>query len=319
MAEPSGELPSKRSRPTIAGLEVNVLVEAHVYAGLDGQGHAVHLLSAVEPSSAVVDLVPEAVVYDARTGDVLGKELVRRGRATEIEQMEGFGVYAEYGLRDCRGRRVAAKWLGDLRYDDEGNPYVRSRMVATQVNMFAREDVNASTPPLQAARLVVSLAASKTQRRGPRFVAVHDAHVAFFHADMDEWIAVIPPRGLRREGYGWQLYKAMYGTRRAGQLWQEFVAKIFNANGWIRITVCAGAHYEGEADMTTITHGDDFLTEGTWDAIDLLDRQLKNDIQIKCLGRCGPSADAWVKFLKRTISWRGDRFVGAADENIDGR
>ena len=54
-----------------------------------------HLLSAVEPSSAVADLVPEAVVYDARSGDVLDKELVRRGRATEIEQMEGFGVYAE--------------------------------------------------------------------------------------------------------------------------------------------------------------------------------------------------------------------------------
>ena len=53
---------------------------------------------------------------------------------------------------------------------------------------------------------------------------MHDVRVAFFHADLGEWIVVIPPPGVRRPGYVWQLRKAMYGTRKAAQAWQEYVA-----------------------------------------------------------------------------------------------
>ena len=158
--------------------------------------------------------------------------------------------------------------------------------MATQVNLFAREDVNASTPPLHAARIIVALAATKQPQ--PRFIAVHDAHVAFFHAEIDEWIVVIPPRGLRRRGVGWQLLQAMYGTRRAGQLWQEFLAKSYTEANWVRIAVCAGAYYSKEADVTSCIHGDDFLSEGTWDGLDDLDQLLAASVYIKSLGRCGP-------------------------------
>ena len=49
--------------------------------------------------------------------------------------------------------------------------------------------------------------------------------VAFFHAEIDELITVIPPRGTSM-GW-WLLLRAMYGAKRAARLWQEFMAKTF--------------------------------------------------------------------------------------------
>ncbi len=69
-----------------------------------------------------------------------------------------------------------------------------------EVNTFGREDVNASTPPIIVVRMAVSLAASK----GPgRQLAIYDVSGAFFHAEIDELITVIPLCGAST-GW-WQL------------------------------------------------------------------------------------------------------------------
>eukprot|EP00959_Pyramimonas_sp_CCMP1952_P386502 8100185-Pyramimonas_sp.AAC.1 len=66
-------------------------------------------------------------------------------------------------------------------------------------NLFERDDVAAGAPYLFYMCLVVSLAASKPPS-GQRHVALCDASVAFFHADMGEWLCAMPPPGLRRPG-----------------------------------------------------------------------------------------------------------------------
>jgi hypothetical protein len=144
--------------------------------------------------------------------------------------------------------------------DGPKGKFVRSRLVATEVNTYHGDDVNAGTSPLSLVRLVVSLAASKVQ---PRALAFHDASVAFFHAQLDEDIAVSrPPAGTARPGHVWQLNKALYGTRRASQLWQEYVADMFTKAGWRRLRVSAGLYYNDELGTATAVHGDDFLSEG---------------------------------------------------------
>eukprot|EP00959_Pyramimonas_sp_CCMP1952_P414060 8675012-Pyramimonas_sp.AAC.1 len=87
-------------------------------------------------------------------------------------------------------------------------------------NLFERDDVAAGASYLFYLRSVVSLAASKPPS-GQRQVALCDASVAFFHADMDEWLCVMPPPGLRRPGRVLQLHKALCGTRPASRLWQS--------------------------------------------------------------------------------------------------
>ena len=78
---------------------------------------------------------------------------------------------------------------------------------------------------------------------------IWDISVAFFHADIGsvEPIAVIPPAGLRMDPrHYWQLLKAMYGTRRASQLFQEYLARIFEENGLdlILLPACRSATHD---------------------------------------------------------------------------
>eukprot|EP00959_Pyramimonas_sp_CCMP1952_P176449 3687503-Pyramimonas_sp.AAC.1 len=66
----------------------------------------------------------------------------------------------------------------------------------------------------------------------------------------------------------------MYGTRKAAQAWQEYVAGVFKKNNWTRIAVAAGVYHEPLLDMTSAIHGDDILTEGEEESLDVLDQQL---------------------------------------------
>ena len=89
--------------------------------------------------------------------------------------MDKHQVYREVPSAQAWGRKVKAKWVDEARTKD-GVTEVRSRLVAMEFNVFARDDVNASTPPLAVIRAIVSLAASKP---GVRFLAVYDISVAF--------------------------------------------------------------------------------------------------------------------------------------------
>ena len=131
------------------------------------------------------ELVTESVVYDCRTGEELPLDLVAAGRAQEVAQMRSFEVYSEVRSSKVQDRHIKAKWLDDLRRRADGTPFVRSRLVAMDFNLFARDDVAAGTPYLFVMRLIISLANSK-ERRGRRQVGLYDASVAFIHADNDE-------------------------------------------------------------------------------------------------------------------------------------
>ena len=261
------------------------------------------------------DLVPETVVYDARSGDQLDLNLVKIGRLRELDQMAKHQVYREVPSAQAWGRKVKAKWVDEARTKD-GVTEVRSRLVAMEFNVFARDDVNASTPPLAVIRAIISLAASKP---GERFLAVYDISVAFFHAVIDEDITVMPPRGTARLGYVWILLKAMYGTRRAAQLWQEHLATVFKNGNWLRLQNIAGAFYEPNLDVTVAIHGDDFLAEGTAESLNVLDQLLLASMDVKVMPRIGPGAASSGRYLKRVIRWIGSGFTWEADPKHVGR
>ncbi len=130
-------------------------------------------------------------------------------------------------------------------------------MVATQVNNFAR-DVQANTPPLKAARVIISRASSGCETK---VLALYDASVAFLHAalDKDEMLCVRGPRGIRKKGELMLLAKALYGTRKAGQMWQEPICETMVDGGFAVVEVVANTFFHADDNILITCHGDDFL------------------------------------------------------------
>ena len=109
------------------------------------------------------------------------------GRLRELANIEKLVVAEPIQLQEARAQNleiVCRKWLDDVKGTPEGPGAVRSRLVATQVNTYARDDVTHATPPIKASRIIVSQAASKTNAKGQHdcLIARHDIRVAFFHA-----------------------------------------------------------------------------------------------------------------------------------------
>ena len=284
-------------------------IDPCAHEGLDQQLHEeLETNFEVDPGGpTAITVLPdtEKHVYDARSGKELPRDLVRKGRETEIEELRQHGVFEEVQASESQGKVVRFEWVEDLRTKD-GIPFVRSRGVAMEIDVHGREDCNAGAPPIAIVRAIVSLAATK---RGRRHLSVHGVRAAFFHADLDEKVVVIPPPGLRRIGVVWQLRKAMYGT----QSWQEYVTGVFEKNGWTRIAVATGVYYEPHLDMTAAIYGGDILTEGDKESLDILDQQFAASLDVKCAGRVGPDGVQELQYLNRKVRWTGTGFAWIGD------
>ena len=305
-------LPAKRELRVIGGREVDVLENEELIACLFQLGdpempeaHPDEILD----SHSWLSLVPEAVVYDSRTGEILSKPEVQKVREKDIHNMEGHDVYDLMPESEAYSRGwkpIKGKWVNDKKADG-----VRSRFVAMQVNYYAREDVQANTPPIKAGRIIISKAACR--REQGRLVAIYDVSVAFFHAELGENVVVKGPPGICPPGVVMRLKRALYGTRKAGQMWQELIYEVFEAAGFTPVAVLANTLYSRELDVEVTCHGDDFLAGGGPASLDKLDVIMENHFQVKKLGRVGPGAMSSAKFLKREIShteegfrWLGD-------------
>ena len=111
--------------------------------------------------------------------------------------------------------------MDDAKGTPEDPDAVRSRLVATQVNTYVREDVTQATPPIKGSRIIVSQAATETNAKAQHgwLIGRHDIRVAFFHAKGSGRVVIILPKGLAPPGVGWRCVKAWYGTREANKYW----------------------------------------------------------------------------------------------------
>ena len=126
-----------------------------------------------------------------------------------------------------------------------------------------RQDTYAGTPPLKAVRLLIAITASLPGKpgEGERLIGLHDVSGAFYHADLDEDIAVIPPDGEEEDrGVLWQLLKAMYGTRRASFLFQALVIRVLESAGFHRIVITVQVYWHPDGNsLRSVTAG-----RGAW-------------------------------------------------------
>jgi hypothetical protein len=168
---------------------------------------------------------------------------------------------------------ITGKWVGNLK--TPGATPVSSRTVATQVKTFVREDAQANTPPLRAARIVVSLAASCGTLYS---LGLYDASGAFLSAQLDksERLCVRGPIGICPIGPPHAGAEGTLRTRRAEQMWQELIYDTMVSGGFSVVEVLANAFYR--------------KLLGLWSAGQAGEarRFVAINLQIKLLGKIGP-------------------------------
>ncbi|CAK0820598.1 unnamed protein product, partial [Prorocentrum cordatum] len=255
--------------------------------------------------------------YGTKSGKLLNKQKVYEGRRRELDNMQRLEVKEPILLSEARAQGlevVYSKWLDDEKATPEDPDAVRSRLVATQVNTYGREDVTQATPPIMTTRLLVSMAATKTNARGEHdwLIGRHDIRVAFFHAAGSGRVVIVPPRGLAPPGVAWRALKAWYGTREASKCWGNEVTDTMQREGAKQVMVVPMMFFSDSFDYVTNCHGDDFLSAGAAAALDEVDRILDEHFDTKRLPRIGPPAHggeaAEGQHLGRIIRWTPSGF-----------
>ena len=106
----------------------------------------------------------ELVFYDDVSGEVLDWDGVIEARAEEIKEFHKHGVYHKVPIQECYDKTgkgpVETKWI-DINKGDKENPDYRSRLVAKEIKRDTRSDLFAATPPLEAKKILFSLAVTE--------------------------------------------------------------------------------------------------------------------------------------------------------------
>ena len=133
-------------------------------------------------------------------------------------------VYEKVDTQECwdnTGKEpIGTRWV-DVNKGDDVNPECRSRIVAQEIKMDKRENLFAATPPLEAKKLLISMAVTagighkgNDRRRGMKLEFI-DVRRAYFHAKARKVVYIRLPMGDNEPGKCGKLIKAMYGTRDA--------------------------------------------------------------------------------------------------------
>ena len=129
---------------------------------------------------------------------------------------------------------ISVRWV-DVNKGDDLHPKYRSRLVARQMKAHDRSGASffAPTPPLEALRTVLSLAATAVEGWRPCYdpesedriqISLLDISRAYFNAKVDDDASTyvqLPEEDEDSESKEAKLVRHMYGTRGAADGWQE--------------------------------------------------------------------------------------------------
>ena len=165
---------------------------------------------------------------DDVSGEPLDPTLIRKARQ---EEMRGFEerqvhhhVFRSVAQADPEGKFIGVRWV-DVNKGTKEVPKVRSRLVGQEsAHGERRDDLHAPTPPLAAARFLLSTCASRGKRGpGDYRILLMDIKNAFLCGKISRSVYIeLPAEDPMTEGRHLvgKLDKAMYGTRDALAEWQ---------------------------------------------------------------------------------------------------
>ncbi len=244
-------------------------------------------------------------VYDEITGAALPPDLVKQARAEELKFMREWGVWRRTPIAECwaaTGKApIGTKWV-DVNKGDAEKPLIRSRFVVKEIATYRTDDFFAATPPLEALRLLLSMAASSGNDIK---VEVLDARKAHLHAFADRTVFVQLPPEETEAGYCAKLVRCLYGTRDAPKRWEAYLSEQLVAMGFARGRASPCCYFHAALDVRCIVHGDDFVLTGRVQALEEVKAGMHARFLLKELGRLGGGQGELreMRVLNRVIQW----------------
>ena len=105
----------------------------------------------------------EYIAWDDNTNVELDPRMVHKARQDEVEYVREMNLYIKVNIEECikmTGKKpIAVRWI-DVNKQDKANPLYRSRLVGKEFNTHNDMTLYAATPPLEALRLILSIAAT---------------------------------------------------------------------------------------------------------------------------------------------------------------
>jgi hypothetical protein len=258
---------------------------------------------------------PAGETFDEITGAVLPPKLVQQARAEEIKFMLDWKVWQRAPITDCwreTGRApIGSKWV-DVNKGDAVRPLIRSRFVVKEIATYKSDDFFAATPPLEAFRLLLSLAASSGKDTK---IEVLDARKAHLHAFADRTVFTQLPPEVAEPGFCARLVRCLYGTRDAPKRWEAFLAEQLVALGFAKGRASPCCYYHATLGVRCIVHGDDFVLTGSAEALDEVKVGMHKRFLLKELGRLGSHASELkeLRVLNRVVRWTREGLKYEAD------
>ena len=235
------------------------------------------------PEEEAMNEIMEA--WDDTSGESLDQAAVLSARREEIAYYKEMKAFTKVPISQCvarTGRRpIGVRWI-DINKGDQYNINIRSRLVAKEFNNKKCDDLFAGTPPVEAMRAIVSMAASGTT---PKTLMTVDVSRAYMYAKCrSEMYVEMCPEACEEEGDEkccWKLEKAMYGTRSAAQDWQYEIKRKMLSIGYLQGKSNPCLFYNPSSEVACLVHRNDFLAVGEELALKQFKEQLAKDWKVK--------------------------------------
>ena len=244
---------------------------------------------------------------DEYTGEVLPQAQVQEAIRDELN------YFCDNVWRSCSmgeamktpdSKIIPSRWVLCNKGDAE-HPDVRARLVGCEINTYKDDSFYASTPPLEAKRMLLSEFATQRTRNGkPLQLSFVDIRKAYFHGIPKRALFVRLPKefGLG-SGVVARLDRCMYGTSDAAGIWESCYSDALVAMGFVAggASPCCFRHPTWEVSI--VVHGDDFTALGTKESLDRYEQELSKVFELKVRGRLGegPKDDKEIRIINRIV------------------
>ena len=258
--------------------------------------------------------------FDDVSGRRLCNKMVMAARREEILEFKRLKVYDVVPIEESynvTGKELIKVRFVDMNKGDEQNPNYRSRLVAKEFrDGSGYSELFAGMPPLEAKKLLVSLAASNlTHNNKPLKLAFIDIKKAYLYARARRAVYVELPPGEEQSGMCARLNVSLYGTRDAAQNWEYAYTEVLEGMGYTRGVSTPCAFYNRDRGTRVVVHGDDFTLLANDDEIQHFADELRKHFSIKLRGILGDGQgecseivllNRVIRYTSTGIDWEAD-------------
>ena len=234
-------------------------------------------------------------------------EEMMKGRQKELNSLTEMGAMTVVKSSEAVGKRaIQTRWV-----DREKDGREKSKLVLKDYNRCqGRKQPEMFSPTPSMLSLKTMLAASSHHRNNDpesnHITVSIDVHTALLHADVDQDLFAEPPEpdewydaGLKEDEV-WKLNKALYGNRKAPELWHQHLVSVLESLNYHPLLTDPSCFRNDEANTNIFVHVDDGLMFGPKNEVLKLVELLSKQVLMRITGRMEKTGDK-IYFLGRLI------------------